>query len=99
MINTSIYEGFPNVIAEAINYSCLIIASKSYGGYIDLIKNNSFGISYKPKDYISLSKKIEYAINNLNKLRTLKKLAKKNLNKIKLQNDNYIKFFKKKNII
>ena len=99
MVNTSLYEGFPNVIAEAINYYCLIIASKSHGGCIDLIKNGSSGITYRTKDYMSLSKKIDYAINNLNRLQDLKKIAKKNLKLIGTQNENYIHFFKQNNII
>ena len=99
LVNTSIYEGFPNVIAEAINYSCLVITSKSHGGYIDLIKNNSYGILYKSQDYISLSKKIEYALENLNKLQKIKKIAKQNLKLIGMQNENYIKFFKDNKII
>ena len=30
ILSTSIYEGFPNIIAEGINHECLIISSKKY---------------------------------------------------------------------
>ena len=57
LINTSIYEGFPNVIAEAINYKCLIITSDSFGGKDDLIKNEKYGFIYKTKNFKEVKKK------------------------------------------
>jgi glycosyltransferase involved in cell wall biosynthesis len=96
LISTSLYEGFPNVVAEAINYKCLIIASDSYGGINDLIKNNSYGLIYNVKDPENLADKINIAINSykLQKNKIIK--ANKNLeNLAKNYNNKYLIFFNK----
>jgi glycosyltransferase involved in cell wall biosynthesis len=96
LISTSLYEGFPNVVAEAINYKCLIIASNSYGGINDLIKNNSYGVIYNVKDPENLADKINIAINSykLQKNKIIK--ANKNLeNLAKNYNNKYLIFFNK----
>jgi len=96
LINTSIYEGFPNVIAEAINYRCLIITSDSFGGKDDLIKNEKYGFIYKTKNFKELSKKITFAVKNLKKCKNKINLAKKNLILISKKNNfEYIDFFRK----
>ena len=96
LISSSIYEGFPNVIAEAINHNCLIITSNSFGGRHDLIKNEKFGLIYNKYDFKELSQKILFAINNFNKCKSKIFLAKKNLIKIAHNNnDGYISFFNK----
>ena len=58
MISTSIYEGFPNVVAEAISFNCLVISSNSFGGINDLIKNENFGYIYNLYDSKQLSIKM-----------------------------------------
>jgi glycosyltransferase involved in cell wall biosynthesis len=94
LVNTSLYEGFPNVIAEAINNKCLIITSDSFGGKDDLIKNEKYGLIYKTKDFQELSEKILFAVKNFRKCKNKINFAKKNLIKIaKKNNSKYIKFF------
>ena len=95
LISTSIYEGFPNVIAEAISYNCIIITSNSFGGVTDLIKNESFGYIYDLYDSKQLSIKMKKSMkktkNNYNK----KIKARKNLNLIYLKNKRLINFLLK----
>ena len=92
-ISTSIYEGFPNVVVEAIRYNCLIISSKSYGGITDIIKNEKYGYLYNTYNTKELSSKIESSLenskNNLNKMSN----ARKNLNLIYLRNEKINFFF------
>jgi len=92
-VNTSIYEGFPNTIAEAINYECLVITSKSFGGCRELIKNNNYGFIYE-NDYRKLYKCMRYAIKNFNICKKKIRLAKNELvKKAKYNNNKYINFF------
>ena len=98
LINTSFYEGFPNVVAEAINHKCLIITSDSFGGVSDLIKNEKYGLIYKTKNYKQLSKKILFAVKNFNKCKSKINLAKKNLIALaRMNNHKYVNFFEKIN--
>lgn len=93
-INTSLFEGFPNTIVEAINFNCLIISSDSFGGIREIIKNNNYGLLYKTKNYNDLYNKIKYAVDN-NKL-CKKKIfnAKKNIIAMaERNNQNYLNFF------
>ena len=95
MVNTSIYEGFPNTIVEAVSFNCLIITSKSFGGYSDIILNNNFGLIYKTGNINELSQKLKFAIRNFKNCKIKIKNAKKNLIKLSKKNDTYIKFFNK----
>ena len=95
LISTSIYEGFPNVIAEAISYNCNIITSNSFGGVTDLIKNENFGYIYDLYDSeqlsIKMKKSMEKTKNNYDK----KIKARKNLNLIYLRNNKLVNFLLK----
>ena len=95
LVNTSIYEGFPNTIVEAVSFNCLIITSKSFGGYSDIILNNNFGLLYKTGNINELSQKLKFAIRNFKNCKIKIKNAKKNLIKLSKKNDTYIKFFNK----
>jgi glycosyltransferase involved in cell wall biosynthesis len=95
LISTSFYEGFPNVIAEAINYNCLIISSKNFGGSAQLI-GNSNGLIYEIKNPKDLAKKITYSINNPYKMKKIIIKSKKNLTLLsKKYNQFYQKLFSK----
>ena len=78
LISTSFYEGFPNVVAEGINYYCLIISSKNFGGSTQLI-GNSNGLIYEIKNPNDLANKITYSINNPYKMKKIIIKSKKNL--------------------
>ena len=58
LINTSMFEGFPNVVVESLNNSVPVIASRSGGGISEIISNEKYGQLFditKPND---LKKKI-----------------------------------------
>ena len=57
LVSTSLYEGFSNVIAEAINYNRLIISAKNFGGARQLIENGDKGIYYKLNNHRIYQKK------------------------------------------
>ena len=73
-------------MAEAINYNCLIISSKSKGGIKDLIKNNSLGIFYELFNPRSLSKKMVFVLKNYKKLNEMIKKNRINLKKLHFKN-------------
>jgi hypothetical protein len=95
-VNTSLFEGFPNTIADAVINKCLVIASDSYGGTRDIIRNNNFGLIYKAKDYLDLSRCINFAIKNFDVCKKKILKANKELLKKSLENNKqYKKFFEK----
>ena len=91
LISTSLYEGFPNVIAEAINYNCLIISAKNFGGVRQLIGNEDRGLYYISKDPHDLYKKIVYSIKNKNLVKKKIYKSKRNLVKLSRLNKNIYK--------
>ena len=80
-ILSSIFEGLPNVILEALTLNKFVISTDCSTGPSEILLNGKGGILVRAKDYKSLAKKILYY--NDNKKRLQKKLffAKKNLNK------------------
>ena len=95
LVSTSMFEGFPNTIAEAVSFNCLIITSKSFGGYNDIILNNQFGLLFETGNIAELVKKLKYAIINFNYCKLKIKNAKKHLIELSKKNNNYKKFFNK----
>ncbi len=69
LINTSDFEGFPNSVIEALSSGVPVIASQSFGGINDIIKNKKFGIIYNKKSDLKknldkiLLKKITFKIS------------------------------------
>ena len=49
-ILTSIYEGFGNVLVEALKYKCPIISSNCLSGPKEILNNGKFGDLYNPGD-------------------------------------------------
>ena len=95
-VSTSIYEGFPNTIVEAVCNECLIITSNSFGGCKEIIKNENYGLKYNTFNYMQLSKKINFAIKNFDKCKNKIKYAKGQLTEIaKKNNSKYNQFFSK----
>lgn len=96
LISTSFYEGFPNVIAEAINYNCFIISADNFGGSKQLITNKKSGLFYKIQDPQDLAEKIKFTIKNIPKVKKMIFNSKKNLITLaKNYNQSYDKLFKK----
>ena len=46
LLSTSDFEGFPNVVIEALSVGLPVISSQSYGGINDIIINKKFGYIY-----------------------------------------------------
>jgi len=58
LIHASIFEGLPNNIVEAINYSVPVIAANSAGGTSEILKNGRYGSLFETSNYIKLASKI-----------------------------------------
>jgi len=57
-ILSSIYEGLPNVLLEALALKKFIISSNCPTGPREILKNGKYGLLFKPGDYKDLTKKI-----------------------------------------
>ncbi len=90
-VSTSIFEGFPNTIVEAVINKCLVITSDSYGGCRDIIKNNNYGLIYKTRDHRQLADKINFALKNFELCKKKIKCANKELLKNSLHYNNKYK--------
>lgn len=95
LVSTSMFEGFPNTIAEAVSFNCLIITSKSFGGYNDIILNKKFGLLFETGNITELANNIKFAITNFNSCKFKIRNAKKRLLELSKKNNNYKKFFNK----
>ena len=95
-ISTSLYEGFPNTLVDAVNNLCLVITSNNFGGYKEIIKNQNYGLIYETRNYLDLYKKIKFAIDNFDNNKTKITKAKQNLKKLAFKHNlNYKNFFNK----
>ena len=68
LIHTAIFEGLPNVIVEAMNYSVPVIAANSPGGTREVLGSGKYGDLFSPRNYEQLAWKIDNFILNPNKL-------------------------------
>jgi glycosyltransferase involved in cell wall biosynthesis len=57
-ILSSIYEGFGNVLVEALQHKCPVITSNCKSGPMEIIENGKYGYFFNVGDYFGLSKKI-----------------------------------------
>ena len=80
-ILSSIFEGLPNVILEALTLNKFVISTDCSTGPSEILLNGRGGILVRTKDYKSLAKKILYYNDNKKRLQKKLFLAKKNLNK------------------
>ena len=94
LIFPSLYEGLPNTLIDAINYDLPCISSKCSGAIDILTKKH--GIFTSKDNYIMLSKKIEFVINNYKKVSSENNKIKKKLSRflIKPQVSQYLKYCK-----
>ena len=87
---SSIYEGLPNVLLEAICLKKFIISSNCPTGPREILNNGKGGLLFKTKNHKELAKKIIYFQKNKKKCSIMNKISqaglerfnfKKNLNK------------------
>lgn len=64
LINPSYFEGFPNVVIEALSCGTPVICSKSHGGVYEILKNEKYGDLFNNGDAKSLENKIKKFIKN-----------------------------------
>ena len=68
-ILSSIYEGFGNVLVEALQNKCPVITSNCKSGPMEIIENGKYGYYFNVGDYYELSNKIIKFIKNPKDLR------------------------------
>ena len=64
LIHTSLFEGLPNCIVEAINYGVPVIACKGVGATSEILGNGKYGKILKKNDKYEISKNIEIYLKN-----------------------------------
>ena len=95
-LSTSIYEGLPLSIIEAMSVGLPIVASKVTGN-IDTIEDRKTGFFYDLGNPIMAAKKVKLILNNENLLKEIglrSKLRQKNLFDSKIMAEEYQKIYK-----
>lgn len=60
----SLWEGFPNVLLEAMTCGVPVIASDSVGGISEVIQNKKNGLLVKPGSSLAISEAVYYLLSN-----------------------------------
>tara|TARA_B100000287_G_C20524450_1_gene738303 strand:+ start:6 stop:845 length:840 start_codon:yes stop_codon:yes gene_type:complete len=81
LILSSLYEGLPNVILEAISMKKLVISSDCPSGPSEILLKGRAGYLFKPKNYNELASKIYFSFKNKKVSRKKIELASKTLKK------------------
>lgn len=76
VVNTSREDMLPTVVAEGMMFSKICITS-DITGMADYIKDKINGFIFRTEDYIDLSKKYMWILNNQNQLKTIRNNARK----------------------
>ena len=92
-ILSSKYEGFGNVVVEAMKNNCPVITSTCKSGPMEIIANGKYGDYFDVGDYVSLKKKIKMHLTNEKKLKKKVYSSKQYIKKFNLRN-NKLKFTK-----
>ena len=96
-ILTSKFEGLPNVLLEAITLNKFIISSNCPTGPKEILINNKGGLLFRVGDYVDLSKKILFFVNNIKVCKKKVLYSKSKLYRFgsKVNLNNYLKLVKK----
>jgi glycosyltransferase involved in cell wall biosynthesis len=70
LINPSYFEGFPNVVIEALSCGVPVICSKSHGGIYEILNNEKYGDLFENGSAIDLENKINNFLKNPKKLKS-----------------------------
>jgi glycosyltransferase involved in cell wall biosynthesis len=94
-INPSYFEGFPNVVIEALSTNLPVICSDSYGGIREILLDNKGGYIFKNGDFHDLANKINLFFKKPDQFINKTKFIKKHISKFSLINTvkNYEKVF------
>jgi glycosyltransferase involved in cell wall biosynthesis len=89
---SSLFEGLPNVLLEAITLNCFVISTDCPTGPSEILDNGKGGLLFKTSDYKDLSNKILKFIANKKKYKKKLKFAHKRLHRFNY-NMNLKKYF------
>lgn len=81
LILTSLYEGLPNVLLEAIALKKFPISTNCMTGPKEILYNGKGGLLFKIKDHEQLGRKIIYYLKNKQKCKIMLKKSYKGLNR------------------
>ena len=81
LILTSLHEGLPNILLEALILNRFVISSNCETGPKEILLNGKGGALFKVKNYNDLSKKIIFYLNKKSNREEKIKLAKSKLYK------------------
>lgn len=92
-ILSSIYEGLPNVLLEAMTLKKFVISSNCPTGPKEILENGKYGFLFKTSDYKDLSKKIIYYFKYKKRLKTKINKGYKSLRRFDYE-ENCLKYLK-----
>jgi glycosyltransferase involved in cell wall biosynthesis len=94
-ISPSYFEGFPNVVIEALSANLPVICSNSYGGIKEILLDGKGGCIFKNSDYQDLADKINLFFKDPKLFINRTRFIKKYISKFSLANSvkNYEKVF------
>ena len=86
-ILSSKYEGFGNVLVEAMKNNCPVITSNCKSGPMEIIDNGKYGDYFSVGDFVSLKDKVKKHFKNESRLKKKAISSKKHLRKFNLKNN------------
>ena len=96
LVLNSLFEGFPNILIEGIQYKIPIISTKCQSGPAEILKNGKYGTLVNVNDPVDMSKKINKVILTYGKSINKSKLAFESLQRFSIdkQCKKYLKIIK-----
>ena len=87
---SSLYEGLPNAIIEALNLGTPVISSDCKSGPSEILKNGKYGYLFPIGNYKALSQKLLFICKNYQEAVLKTKKGQKSLNSYKVGNVSYL---------